>query len=85
MNKPSFARDFVDEWTYANEGMWYSSSDGTHATGTRLAVPTSCPEATDWFDEFRSENFHANFRILAPRMFGTNHTAAAHRRAKRLF
>jgi hypothetical protein len=36
----------------------YSSSIIANATGTRLAKPTSCPEAASWYESFRSANYH---------------------------
>ena len=111
-NAFSFASRFIDSWTYANEGWYYSTYDSTwrddrkysdsaqynvtaqivdsstvkltgnttkevvtitsangfdrtysssnssaHATGTKLATPTSCPEAASWYrDDFLSAN-----------------------------
>lgn len=125
-NTSSFARQFLNEWSYADEGMSYSSFDSTwsddrrysdsarydiavqivdsstvrltgaktgeivtirgtpvangfdrtysssnsaHATGTRLAVPTSCPEAADWYDSFRSANAFSSFTPFAARRY----------------
>ena len=34
----------------------YSSSNGAHATGKRLAIPVSCPEAASWYGDFHLAN-----------------------------
>jgi hypothetical protein len=36
----------------------YTSSNAANVSGTRLATPTSCPEAASWYESFRSANYH---------------------------
>jgi len=133
-NQISFARQFLDNWTYANDAWYYStndsawhdnrkysdstehsiavqivdsstvrltgnttkevvtitstngfdqtysSSNSAHATGTRLAVPTSCPESADWYSTFLS----ANPRITtAARVTGPSAVAPKHKKPRR--
>jgi hypothetical protein len=60
----------------------YSSSNGGHVTGKRLAVPTSCPEAASWYEDFHLSNLRTATaaRVAGP---GTNPTSG--RRAHDLF
>lgn len=124
-NPLSFARQFLNEWSYADEGWYhsddttwedmrrysdsaeydiavqivdsstvrmtgaktgeivtlhaataangfdltYSSSNTAHATGTRQAIPTSCPEAASWYEQFRSANAFSSFTPFAARRY----------------
>ena len=53
----------------------YVSSNSAHASGTNLAVPTSCPEAVTWYPAFLSANQHTTTaaRIVGPRAVAPKH------------
>ena len=54
----------------------YSSSNSSaHATGTQLAIPTSCPEAASWYRDFLSANRRATAaaRVAGPSTMTPKH------------
>lgn len=132
-NQVSFARQFLDSWTYTNEAWYYStydsnwhdnrkysdsakhnitaqivdsstvkltgntnnevvtitsangfdqtysSSNSAYATGTRLAIPTSCPESADWYWNFLSANPRT---ATAARVAGPSATLPKHKKPR---
>ena len=57
----------------------YASSNSAHATGTHLAIPTSCPETATWYSAFLS----ANQRIrTAARVAGPSAVMPKHKRSR---
>ena len=59
----------------------YSSSNNAHVTGTRLAVPTSCPEAASWYSDFLFDNRRTS---TAARVAGPSAVTPKHKK-HRLF
>jgi len=57
----------------------YSSSNGGHATGKHLAIPISCPEEADWYEDFHLANPHVT---TAARVAGPSAIAPKHKKPR---
>lgn len=60
----------------------YSSSNGAHATGKRLAIPVSCPDEADWYSAFYLDNPHVT---TAARVAGPSVVMPKYKKPRRLF
>ena len=57
----------------------YSSFNGAHATGKRLAIPVSCPDEADWYSAFYLDNPSV---ITAARIAGPSAVAPKHKKPR---